>query len=178
MTTYTAFLRGINVSGQKRMKMDELRKVLSDAGFDQVTTLIQSGNIVFRASEASESLLEKQIEDTLEQYFGFRAETFVRDLNTISNIISLIRQVDSSVDRRLYVTFLKNPLEDSPGFPLYSRNRDVVLLQSTGSEVISESLPFKDGFGFPNAFIENLTRMPATTRNPDTLSRLLDLTIS
>src|SRR6266571_3100951 len=48
MPAYVAMLRGINVSGQKTIKMDHLRQLCSDLGFRNVETYVQSGNIVFQ----------------------------------------------------------------------------------------------------------------------------------
>ena len=47
MAGYFAFLRGINVSGQKLIKMTDLAKIFTDAGFSNVKTFIQSGNVIF-----------------------------------------------------------------------------------------------------------------------------------
>ena len=47
MTTYIAFLRGINVGAHNRMKMDELRALFESLDYDDVETYIQSGNVVF-----------------------------------------------------------------------------------------------------------------------------------
>ena len=53
MAVYVAMLRGINVGGHKRIKMDPLRKSLEGLGFEQVKTYIQSGNVVFHAAKLS-----------------------------------------------------------------------------------------------------------------------------
>ena len=51
MTTYISILRGINVSGQKLIKMDALRKIYENLNFENVHTYIQSGNIIFSSKE-------------------------------------------------------------------------------------------------------------------------------
>ncbi|MCB0506544.1 MAG: DUF1697 domain-containing protein, partial [Cyclobacteriaceae bacterium] len=50
MQTYIAILRGINVSGQKLIKMDKLREALASLGFSNLATYIQSGNVVFQTA--------------------------------------------------------------------------------------------------------------------------------
>ncbi len=52
MPIYISMLRGINVGGHKRIKMDQLRKSFEALGFEQVRTYIQSGNVVFKAGQA------------------------------------------------------------------------------------------------------------------------------
>ena len=51
MPIYVSMLRGINVGGNKRIKMDELRKSLEAACFENVKTYIQSGNVVLKAAK-------------------------------------------------------------------------------------------------------------------------------
>lgn len=70
MTFYIAFLRGINVGGHNKIKMQELRNLLTNMGLDKVNTYIQSGNIVFQSEENAEQL-QHQIEQEIRNYFGF-----------------------------------------------------------------------------------------------------------
>ena len=62
MKTYIALLRGINVSGQKPVKMPELKKLHEDLGFRFVQTYIQSGNVIFNAED------EYPAEDTFRRF--------------------------------------------------------------------------------------------------------------
>ena len=54
METYIALLRGINVSGQRIIKMEWLRRQFEAMGFEQVRTYIQSGNIIFLTKKTTE----------------------------------------------------------------------------------------------------------------------------
>ena len=56
MNIYISILRGINVGGQRTIKMDILKQLYSDLGFDKVKTYIQSGNVIFQ-SEAKDTIL-------------------------------------------------------------------------------------------------------------------------
>ena len=62
MTTYIALLRVINVGGNKMVAMAALRDALTDIGFQDVRTLLQSGNVVFQAATTSPATLETQLE--------------------------------------------------------------------------------------------------------------------
>ena len=53
MTTYISILRGINVSGQKLIKMAHLQKTYEKLGFGSITTYVQSGNVVFKNTTRS-----------------------------------------------------------------------------------------------------------------------------
>lgn len=63
MVTYVSILRGINVSGQKIIQMTSLKVLYEMLGFQNVTTYIQSGNVVFRSSESDTIKLSEQIEN-------------------------------------------------------------------------------------------------------------------
>ncbi|MGZ4270569.1 MAG: DUF1697 domain-containing protein [Solirubrobacteraceae bacterium] len=68
MARHVALLRGINVGGHRRISMPELRGVLEAAGYEEVVTLLQSGNVVVKANGSAEALgpaLERLIEDEL-----------------------------------------------------------------------------------------------------------------
>jgi uncharacterized protein (DUF1697 family) len=78
MPIYIAMLRGINVGGNKRIKMDDLRKSVERLGFEQVKTYIQSGNVVFKAAKTSSAGLGKKIEARIVGDFGFSASVLVR----------------------------------------------------------------------------------------------------
>ena len=58
MTAYAALLRGINVGGNKKIAMPELKALFVELGFADVATYIQSGNVVFRAPKADASAIE------------------------------------------------------------------------------------------------------------------------
>ena len=61
MTTYISILRGINVSGQKLIKMVDLQKTYEKLGFGSITTYVQSGNVVFTEKKATPKELAASI---------------------------------------------------------------------------------------------------------------------
>lgn len=67
---YIALLRGINVGGNNKVAMLELRSVFEQAGMKNVTTYINSGNVIFE-SELSKNKLASMLELAIEQKFGF-----------------------------------------------------------------------------------------------------------
>jgi len=71
MPIYIAMLRGINVGGNKRIKMDRLRESFAALGFEQVQTYIQSGNVVFKAAKFAPAALSRKIEARILKDFGF-----------------------------------------------------------------------------------------------------------
>ncbi|MEV6358031.1 DUF1697 domain-containing protein [Streptomyces hydrogenans] len=78
-TTYALLLRGINVSGHRKVPMAELRALLEELGHGDVRTYLQSGNAVFTTDDdAPEDALTAVIEDAIERRFGFRCDCLVR----------------------------------------------------------------------------------------------------
>ena len=77
MPRYVAFLRGINVGGHI-VKMDVLRKVFEDLGYDNVKTFIASGNVLFDSSSKVPAALEKSLAAALKKTLRYEVATFVR----------------------------------------------------------------------------------------------------
>jgi uncharacterized protein (DUF1697 family) len=62
MTRYISMLCGINVSGQKKIKMEELKRLYEFLDFAKVKTYIQSGNVIFKSPVSDISELVSKIE--------------------------------------------------------------------------------------------------------------------
>jgi uncharacterized protein (DUF1697 family) len=75
---YIALLRGINVSGSKIIRMEDLKKLLIRSGFERVTTYIQSGNLVFQSPHISVKFLALQITNLINDNFGYRVPVLVK----------------------------------------------------------------------------------------------------
>ena len=110
MTTYISILRGINVSGQKLIKMDALRKLYEKLGFSSVTTYIQSENFVFTGNKAKPNELAQAITRQIEKDFGFDVPVIVLTIENLKQIIDcnpFLRH--SNMDTTfLHVTFLSS----------------------------------------------------------------------
>jgi len=177
MERYIAFLRGINVSGQKILKMEALRALFSASGFTNVKTYIQSGNVIFGSDEEDTSLLILKIENLIENNFGFHADVILRRYSDIEAIVSSsnFKLMQTGEGKKFYITFLREEYPEPLTLPLFSKNKDVEIIYQNSKDLISVSTPFKGTYGFPNSFIEKLTGIPATTRNPNTLEKILKL---
>ena len=108
MPVYVAMLRGINVGGHKRIKMDQLRKSFEALGCKQVKTFIQSGNVVFDASKLSLASISKKIEGRILRDFGFSVSVITRTQDEMDKAVHsnpFLKQ--SGIDQsKLHVTFL------------------------------------------------------------------------
>jgi uncharacterized protein (DUF1697 family) len=84
-TTWVALLRGINVGGRNRVPMSDLRALVERLGHRQVSTYVQSGNVVF-CSEAEEPALVAGIESALRETFGFDVAVVLRNRDELARI--------------------------------------------------------------------------------------------
>jgi uncharacterized protein (DUF1697 family) len=78
MTTFTSLLRAINVGGNNKIKMAELKSLYESLGFVQVSPYIQSGNVVFQTVENNSKLLETKIAEAIKDTFGHDVVVLLR----------------------------------------------------------------------------------------------------
>src|SRR6185295_14001213 len=83
---YILLFRGINVGGNKIVKMETLRKVLGEAGFGDVATYIQSGNVVL-TSDKAESAVIATVTRVFDQTFGFSSRPTIRTAKALQDVI-------------------------------------------------------------------------------------------
>jgi uncharacterized protein (DUF1697 family) len=112
VTRYAAFLRGVNVGGVN-LKMAEVAKVLEDAGFTNVRTILATGNVLLD-SRSGVDAVRKKAEKALRDGFGYDAWVLAYDLDTvraISERFPFDREVDG---HHSYITFVtdKDVLEE------------------------------------------------------------------
>lgn len=111
MNTYVALLRGINVGGNNIIKMADLKACFEKAGFQNVSTYIQSGNVLFASREKKVDTIERKIESVLSKTFTYKAKVIVKSQNEIQMILKEVpREWKTKKDLRCYIAFLKQPL--------------------------------------------------------------------
>jgi uncharacterized protein (DUF1697 family) len=110
MPIYISMLRGINVGGHKRIKMDKLRASFEALGFHQVKTYIQSGNVVFKGGKLSTLKLSRRIEERILSDFGFPVSVISRSSDEMARTIECNPFLkEREIDReKLHVMFLSD----------------------------------------------------------------------
>jgi uncharacterized protein (DUF1697 family) len=177
MSTFISMLRGINVSGVRKIAMPELKAVYEALGFTNVSTYVQSGNVVFDSPGTVAQQAASRIESAIQERFAFSVPVFIRSAADLRRIVEtnpfLIPR--RAVPARLYVTFLYET-------PDPSRLTGLASLDGAGDEfVIGEQEIFifcPNGYGrskLNNTIFENKLKMPATTRNWNTVRALLEM---
>ena len=179
MQTRISMLRGINVSGQKKIQMVELKGLYEALGFTNVRTYVQSGNVLFDSHEPDANKLAGLIEARLEQYFISRVPVFIRTPEEFQRIITANPFFSGRLEdpSKLHVTFLYNPPSEVEinGLSAPETGGDEYLL---GNQEIYLFCP--NGYGrtkLSNSFFERKLNQPATTRNWNTVTTLYAMAI-
>jgi len=86
-TVFVALFSGINVGGNRIVKMAELKAVFESLGFAEVATYVQSGNVVFRAKKGDGAALTMEIEAAFEKKWGFNSRIMVRDAGWFERLV-------------------------------------------------------------------------------------------
>ena len=137
--TYVALLRGINVGGHHKVPMAELRKEMDKMGFENVSTLLNSGNIIFNGDSDQGSKLEEKVADHLEDVFGFPIPVLIRKAERIKELIENdpFENTEVTKDIRLYITFLKQKPENSITLPWISEDESYRIIDIQDRAVCS-----------------------------------------
>lgn len=180
MPIYLALLRGINVSGKKIIKMEDLRKLMISAGFESVKTYIQSGNVIFENKEKSKDKIAKHIEALIEKQYGFDVSVFIKDFSDVENAIDknpfvVDRAEEEAGFKKLYVTFLsETPFEENiEKLRQAPIGNDLIKIVDTILYFQLESKASDSKLS--NNLIESKLKVRATTRNWNTTLKLLTL---
>ncbi|WP_282030491.1 DUF1697 domain-containing protein [Winogradskyella eximia] len=111
MQTYIALLRGINVGGHKKVPMVQLRELLSNSGLLNVKTYIQSGNVIFQSINDDSKELEKTIQNSILDHFGFKVPVLVRTRTELLTIFNNCPFSDEKKSERYFVMLSDVPDE-------------------------------------------------------------------
>jgi len=176
---YLALLRGINVGGKNIIKMVELRKCLEKRGLKDVTTYIQSGNIIFSSDETDKSSLERKIESAILEEFGLTVPTVVLSHNELKTIVDeLPPKWATKIEQgwRYYYYFLKSPYDiDEILLSIGELKPDIETLDVGKGVLYQSSDMAKYGRTTTSKIVSKPVYKIATIRNHNTVMKLLGL---
>lgn len=175
MAIFLSILRGINVSGQKQIKMADLKNLYEELGLKNVKTYIQSGNVVFESKTAAK--LSQKIEQKIKDHYSFDVPVIIRTKEELQKAIEhnpFLKQKNIEVDK-LHITFLseqpsKENIKATEAFD-YSPDQ----FHISEKEVY---IHCPNGYGntkINNTFFEKKLKVGATTRNWKTSNELLKM---
>ena len=161
--------------------MDRLRGLFEDLDFDEVSTVLASGNVIFTASSSDAFELRQAVERQLERHLGYEVETFLRrpdELAAISEFEPPEEGLSASATVSHYVVFLHDAPPDSLQAELAALQTAADVFHFAGREVhwrIGSKLSESPLFGGP--FDRAVRGIPNTVRNINTVRKLAAKTV-
>lgn len=174
MTKFIAFLRGINVGGHHKVPMADLRELMEKLGYQNITTILNSGNIIFEAREGKSSDHENELSVALEKSFGFPVPVVVRKASEIEDLISNnpFMNLELTKTQRFYVSFLKTYPEPNQTLPWTTEDGSFKIMENKEKIVFSilDVAVTKTPKGMEA--LEKFYGKDITTRNWNTINRI------
>jgi uncharacterized protein (DUF1697 family) len=168
MPRYAAFLRGVS---PMNAKMPELKRAFEKGGFEDVKTVLGSGNVVFSARATSDAALQRRAEAVMKEHLGRAFVTVIRSVEELQALLAKdpFAQYRLPAESKRIVTFLREAPARAPSrLPDQDGAR---ILHVTGREVFSTYLPTPKGPVFMT-LIEKTFGTDVTTRTWDTVRKV------
>jgi uncharacterized protein (DUF1697 family) len=177
MPVIVSLLRGVNLGGHRKVKMEDLRALYESLGFTDVRTYINSGNVLFRTGGRDLLRLGRRIEDTIESACSFRSDVVLRTPADLRQVIAVNPfaarpGLDAS---RLAIHFLAA----DPGA---AARRQVLALETAPEELHIDGrelyIYYTNGMARPKlslALVEKTLQTCGTSRNWNTVRKLLEM---
>jgi len=174
---YISILRGINVGGNRKILMKDLKSLYEGLGFAEVETYIQSGNVVFESEQNTD--LEEKIQQSIAKTFGFDVPVIIRTADEWAKSIvnnPFWKEKDADTDR-LHLTCLK----EVPSPELIEKIKMFQYLPDR-CEIIGKDVFIFCAAGYgtsklTNPFFESKLKVQATTRNWKTVMKLHEMIV-
>lgn len=177
MQKYVALLRGINVGGNKKVPMAELKKVLQKNGLHDVKTILSSGNVIFESDSISIDELQTKISSAIEKAFRFPVPVLLRTFKDVEKLVALnpFKGITVTPQTRLYVTFLSEKLKSKLALDHTSPDKSFKIISAADGAVFS--VLYLSITGTPEAMsaLEKEFGKDVTTRNWNTVVKIAKL---
>ncbi len=174
---YAALLRGINVGGNKKVPMSDLRQLLSDLGHADASTYLQSGNAVFSGPAQQPSQLAGTISRGIEERFGIAVTVVIR---TAAELTAVVERSplpgEPENPSRFFVAFLAAEPAPARVAEITAQPLDPDQLWVSGTEAFLWCPNGAADTPLTNSFIEKRLGVAATSRNWNTVRKLVALT--
>jgi len=174
--THVALLRGINVGGRHKVPMADLRALASELGFDDPRTCIQSGNLVFEATDSA-SRAAAALEAALAERFGFEVPTVAMEASALAKARRACPFAEAARERpsQVHAGFAPRAFPRTIARGIEERGAAGELAKVAGGALW---IDFPAGVGrskITPAVLDRLAGAPVTMRNAKTLDRILEL---
>jgi uncharacterized protein (DUF1697 family) len=176
MNKFIALLRGINVGGNKKVSMDTLKKAMTDAGFANVETLLNSGNVIFETKEVDDLKLTDNLHLLLTKTFGFDIPTLIRSEEQIKKLVQSdpFKHERKTDEVHFYITFLSEKPLKMVTVPYNSTELSFQILESHDGYVVSvvDRNALRNSTDYMQ-FMDTHYGKKITTRNWNTVKKLI-----
>ncbi|MGB5361996.1 MAG: DUF1697 domain-containing protein [Aureibaculum sp.] len=171
---YIAFLRGINVGGYHKVPMAELRNEMEKMNFDNVKTILNSGNIMFDAIASELEPMQKTISENLRKAFGFNIPTIIRKSDMIYDLLDKnpFKKIILTNEVRLYVSFLPKNVKSDLDLPWTSDDNSYTIIDKIDNNVFSVLDVSITNTPKAMEILEKTFGKDITTRNWNTIKRI------
>ena len=176
MSNYVALLRGINVGGNNRVEMPKLKKVFESLGYSNVSTYINTGNVIFETDPTDAGTLVAIIEKALKKHFGFAVRAVVRDAKAVKKLAkSIPADWDNGTEQRTDVLFLWDEFDTKKSLALIAVTPGVDTLRYVPGAILWNMK--REGYSKSGMrkFIGTAVYKNMTARNVNTVRKLAEL---
>ncbi len=178
MQIFISILRGINVSGQKKILMADLKALYKSLHFKEIATYIQSGNVVFKnATKLADIQLAQKIEKAIVAKYNFEVPVIVRSIEEWKKAIAQNPFAkEKNIDlKKLHITFLSEVPASENVETIKSTDYSPDQFVIKGKEIYLH-IPVSYGeTKLSNNFFEKKLKVKATTRNWNTVNKLFEM---
>lgn len=171
---YVAFFRGINVGGHHKVPMAELKVELQKLEFENIETLLNSGNIIFESESKSIPNIEKNMSIHLEKSFGFSIPIIIRKSQALNKLLNLnpFKNEELSKDIRFYISFTRQSSEIDMQLPWISEDKSYKILANIDNSIFSVLDLSVSKTPKAMGILERYYGKDITTRNWNTIQRI------
>ncbi len=176
LSRYIALLKGINVGGHT-VKMDRLRELIGELGYEEVATYIASGNVIFSCSAQRAEELERSMAVHLESALGYAVPTFIRAASELEAIAAYRPFRDDELSEEgssLYIAFLPDAPSDTEARRIESLSTKADRFRVARRELYWHCRTRFSDSPFSGPKLEKLLARPVTIRNSTTIRKLVD----
>ena len=179
MNVIIALLRGVNVGGHNKIKMEDLREICASLKLQDARTYVQSGNVVFKTAETDLAKLSRKIEDAIERGYGFRPSVICRtaaEMKAAAARNQFAARAESDPGK-LAVSFLGGDLTEESRAKVLQIKAEPEELRIGEHELF---IYFPKGMGqskLSMPAVERAVKTPMTSRNWNTVLKLIEMAV-
>ncbi len=172
MARLVALLRGINLGAKRRVPMADLRALMGELGYEDVRTVLQSGNVVFTGAKGT---AQAKLEAAIADRFGFEVDVVLRTVEELAAVVDHDPFGDVAVDlKRYFVVFLSGTPDAGRLAEIEAEDWSPDAFRAHGSELYAWCPDGMQGSRLMKALGKPGLAATATFRNMSTVKKLLE----